>query len=55
MDPKSIPKVKFSQLLVEYLELRDDEKDGDWVDWPRRERMTELLAEMDKLIEGTTP
>ena len=48
---KSIHKVKFSKLLVEYLDLRDDEKVADWTNHSRRERITELLDEMDKLIK----
>ena len=47
--------MKLSELLVEYLELRDDAKDEEFVHWSRQEHMTELLADMDKLIEGTTP
>ena len=47
--------MKFSEMLVEYLELRDDATDDEYVNPSRREQMIELLADMDKLIEGTTP
>lgn len=52
-------KMKFSELLTSYLDLRDSTKDED--DWTpihrsssRREQMNDLLQEMDTMIENAT-
>lgn len=50
--------MKFSDVLEEYLQLRDDERDANSDSEPisrgsnRRERMRELLEEMDQLTAG---
>lgn len=50
--------MKFSEMLKEYMDIRDDEKDPDYYDgplhrrWEVTARKQELLDMMDEMIES---